>query len=346
MTSRFLIGIRLSSSMHHHCYPGCTHPLMGASSAHDSSAHKIRSLWIALLLIVGFAITELSVGLFSHSLALVAESGHMLSDGLALGMALVATWIARFPASPQATFGYRRIEILAALVNGIGLVLVALWIVWEAVTRLQSPADEILSLPMLITATIGLGINSLNAVLLHADSHDDLNLRGAFLHMVADAVSSIGVIVAAIGVWAFGWNWADSAISFGVAALVGIGAMPLIRQSLHILLEKAPKHLDISQIQTHLSGFAGVEAVSNLRVWSIALGQEALSAHLIVQIPQVEGRDRLVRQIQTSLQQEFGIQDIFLQLTAPAPLPTVNLSHPPTLELLGSFNQGSLNNEG
>jgi len=329
--------------MHHHCYPGCAHPLMGDSSscspsALNLSARKVRSLWIALLLIVGFASAELSVGLFSNSLALVAESGHMLSDGLALGMALFATWVSRFPASPQATFGYRRIEILAALINGIGLVLVALWIVWEAVTRLHDPAEEILSLPMLITATIGLGINSLNAALLHADSHDDLNLRGAFLHMVADAISSIGVIIAAIGVWAFGWNWADSAISFGVAGFVGIGAIPLIRQSLHILLEKAPSHLNSSQIQTHLAGFAGVESVSNLRVWSIALGQEALSAHLIVQIPQVEGRDRLLRQIQTSLQQEFGIQEIFLQMTAPAPLPTVNLSHPPTLELLGSFN--------
>lgn len=321
--------------MHHHCYPGCAHTSMGDSSTLNASGQKVRSLWIALLLIVGFAIAELSVGVFSHSLALVAESGHMLSDGLALGLALIATWIARFPASNQATFGYRRIEILAALANGIGLTLVAIWIAWEAITRLHSPTDEILSLPMLITAAIGLGINSLNAVLLHADSHDDLNLRGAFLHMVADAISSIGVILAAIGVWAFGWNWADSAISFAVAAFVGLGAIPLIQQSLHILLEKSPSHLDINQIQMHLSGFAGVESVTNLRVWSIALGQEALSAHLIVQIPQVEGRDRLLRQIQTSLQQEFGIQEIFLQMSAPAPLPIINLSHPQTLEVLG-----------
>lgn len=321
--------------MHHHCYPGCAHTSMGDSSTLNASGQKARSLWIALLLIVGFAIAELSVGVFSHSLALVAESGHMLSDGLALGLALIATWIARFPASNQATFGYRRIEILAALANGIGLTLVAIWIAWEAITRLHSPTDEILSLPMLVTAAIGLGINSLNAVLLHADSHDDLNLRGAFLHMVADAISSIGVILAAIGVWAFGWNWADSAISFAVAAFVGLGAIPLIRQSLHILLEKAPSHLDINQIQMHLSGFAGVESVTNLRVWSIALGQEALSAHLIVQTPQVEGRDRLLRQIQTSLQQEFGIQEIFLQMSAPAPLPIINLSHPQTLEVLG-----------
>lgn len=316
--------------MHHHCYPGCAHASMG-----DTSTHKIRSLWVALVLLVGFSVAELSVGLVSHSLALVAESGHMLSDGLALGLALIATWIARFPASSQATFGYRRIEILAALANGIGLGLVAVWIGWEALIRLHSPPDEILSLPMLITAAIGLSINTLNAFLLHPNSHDDLNVRGAFLHMVADAFSSVGVILAAIAVWALGWNWADSVISVVVAVVIVAGVIPLIRQSLHILLEKAPAHLDIDQIQTHLASFAGVESVNDLRIWSIALGQEALSAHLIVQLPQTESRDRLLRQMQTSLQQEFDIQEIFLQMTAPVPI--INLSHPPTLELLGGM---------
>lgn len=317
--------------MHHHCSPGCTHD----SLSDTASTHKIRSLWIALLLIVGFAVAELGVGWVSHSLALVAESGHMLSDGLALGLALGATWIARLPASSQATFGYRRIEILAALANGMGLALVAFWIGWEAIARLHTPPDEILSLPMLITAAIGLGINSLNAVLLHADSHNDLNLRGAFLHMVVDAVSSVGVILAAIGVWALGWNWIDGLISLGVALLIALASVPLIQQSLHILLEKAPSHLEVDQIQTHLESFAGVESVNDLRVWSIALGQEALSAHLIVQLPQSESRDRLLHQMRTSLHQEFGIQEIFLQMTAPVPVSIVNLSHPPTLETLG-----------
>lgn len=317
------------SSMHHHCYPGCAH----ASREDTPSNHKIRSLWITLLLIGGFSVAEFSVGLLSHSLALVAESGHMLSDGLGLALALIATWIARFPASQQATFGYRRIEILAALANGIGLGLVALWIGWEAIERLHAASPEILSLPMLITAAIGLGINALSAFLLHADSHDDLNVRGAFLHMVADAFSSVGVILAALAVWTLGWNWADSVISVVVAGVVAAGVLPLIRQSLHILLEKAPSHLDIDQIQTHLTSFAGVEAVHNLRVWSIALGQEALSAHLIVQLPQTESRDRLLRQMQTSLQQEFGITEVFLQMTAP--LPIVSLSYPSELQRLG-----------
>jgi cobalt-zinc-cadmium efflux system protein len=294
----------------------------------------MRSLWIALILIVSLAGIEGSVGWVSHSLALIAESGHMVSDALALGVALLASWIAGFPASVRATFGYRRVEILAALANGIGLLVVAGWIGWEALGRLGSPAEEILSIPMLVTAVIGFVINSVNAFLLHHGSQQDLNLRGAFLHMVADAVSAIGVILAAIVVWQFNWNWADSLTSLGVAILIMLGAVPLIRQSIHILLEKPPIHLDLTQIQTHLAGFEGVEAVQQLRIWSIALGQDALIAHLTVQLPSGAGRDRLLQQIKTSLQQEFGIQEIFLQLTAPATLPLINLSHPQTLELL------------
>lgn len=305
--------------MHHHCFPGCQH-----YNPQPASGDKVRSLWIALVLLGAFSFAEFSVGVVSHSLALVAESGHMLSDGIALGLALLATWIARFPASNQATFGYRRVEIFAALMNGIGLFAVAIWIAQEAITRLQAPAEEILSAPMLITAVVGLAINSINAILLHRGSDSDLNLRGAFLHMIADAISSVGVIIAAICVWALGWNWADGAISLAVAVLIAIGSLPVIRQSLHILLEKTPDHLDLKQVQSHIQDFEGVEAVNNLRVWSIALGQDALSAHLVVKIKDGEGRDRLLQQIQTSLQQEFGIQEIFLQMTAPA---VIDLSH-------------------
>ncbi|PSB22687.1 cation transporter [filamentous cyanobacterium CCP2] len=315
--------------MYHNCHAGCFH-----SHTVSPSTHKTRSLWIALILIICLAGVEGSVGWISHSLALVAESGHMVSDGLALGVALLASWMARFPASEQATFGYRRIEILAALANGVGLLLVAGWIGWEALNRLGSPPDEILSIPMLVTAIIGFIINSVNAFLLHDGSQQDLNLRGAFLHMVADAVSAVGVIVAAIVVWQFHWNWADSVTSLGVAIFIALGAIPLVRQSLHILLEKTPIHLDPQQIQAHLSGYEGVEAVQQLRIWSIALGQDALLAHLTVSIPSGEGRDRLLHQIETSLQQEFGIQEIFLQLTAPVALPLINLSQPQTLELL------------
>jgi cobalt-zinc-cadmium efflux system protein len=292
---------------------------------HPATAQKIQRLWIALLLISVFAGAEFFVGLLSHSLALLAESGHMLSDALALGVALLATWLAQLPASSQATFGYRRIEILAALANGVGLLAVAGLIGWEAIARLQEPPTEILSLPMLITAIGGLGVNSLNAGLLHGHSHDDLNVRGAFLHMLADAVSSVGVIIAAIAVWLFHWNWADGAISLGVAGFIGMGAVPIIRQSCHILLEKTPTHLNVTEIRDHLQSFLGVKAVERLHVWTIALGQEALFAQLIVESRDGDERDRLLIEMQDSVRQKFGVDEIILQMTAPV---RVNLSQP------------------
>lgn len=313
--------------MHHHHSIYCVHEPTACGSTDaltlpDRRPKKLRLLWTALLLISSFSVAELVVGLASHSLALLADSGHMLSDSLALGLALLATWIAQLPASDQATFGYRRVEILAALGNGLGLIAIALLIGWESIVRLQDPPTEILSTPMLITATVGLGVNSLNAFLLHRDSHDDLNLRGAFLHMVADAISSVGVILAAIAVWAFHWLWADGAISLTVSIFILIGAIPLLKQSLHILLEKPPAHLNVNQVQSYLESFEEVAAVRNLRLWTVALGQEALCAHLIVKLNDGEKRDRLLQQLQASLQ-EFGIQEVVLQMTA---VPSIELS--------------------
>lgn len=215
--------------MHHHS-DSCVHHTSSINLP-SQSLSKVRLLAIALVLICSFAVIELTVGLFSHSLALMADSGHMASDCFALVLALFATWIAQ-----RSKSGNHRIEALAALINGVVLVAIALWIGWEAVERLQSPPVEILSLPMLATASIGLGVNSINIVLLHKDSHHDLNLRGAFLHVVADAASSIGVILAAIAVWALHWIWADGVISLLVSGLILFSATPLVFQSVKALI--------------------------------------------------------------------------------------------------------------
>lgn len=218
--------------MHKHS-ASCVHHTTHTNQS-SQPASKVRLLVTALILICSFAITEFGVGLFSHSLALLADSEHLASDCLALVLALVATWISQ-RRSDHAMPGAGRIEVLAALVNGVGLVAIAFWIAWEAIVRLQAPPVEILSLPMLATATVGLGVNSVNILLLHKDSHDDLNLKGAFLHIVADAASSVGVIVAAIAVWARHWLWADGVISLLVSGLIIISAMPLIIQSFKAL---------------------------------------------------------------------------------------------------------------
>lgn len=216
---------------HHHCVHSCN-----SESESDRRLDKIRLLWTTLVLVSCFSLSELAVSIWSHSLALQAESGHMMSDSLALGLSILAAWISQ--RRSEVTFGYRRVEVLAALANGMGLVAIAVWIAWEAIARLQSPPTDILSLPMLITAGLGLGVNTINAFLLHDSSHNDLNMRGAFLHIMADLVSSIGVILAAIAVWLMHWLWADGAISLFVSGLIFISAIPLIVQSLNFLGEK------------------------------------------------------------------------------------------------------------
>lgn len=221
---------------HHHsnpCVHSCTFETKGSNS------NKVRALWTTLVLVGCFSLVELAIGCWSHSLSLMADSGHMISDSLALGISLLAAWISQFPTASKTRSGYRRVETLSALVNGIGLVVLALWIAWEAIMRFSCPPTEILSVPMLITAGIGLGVNSVSLILLHPTSQHDLNLRGAFLHVLADAISSVGVILAAIAVWVMHWLWADCAIGLFVSGLIVLSTIPLIVHSLNILLKNS-----------------------------------------------------------------------------------------------------------
>lgn len=201
-----------------------------------SYKHKVKLLRTALILVSGFAVVELGVGYWSHSLALQAESSHLLSDSAALALSLIAAWIAQWQTNRQNNFAQQQVEAIAGAINGLGLVAIAIWIAIEAVIRLQSPPPEILSLPMLVTAGIGLGIGSINLYLLHGSSHGDLNMRGALLHTLADLIGSIGVIAAAIAVWLMHWLWVDGVIGLFVSGLILVSAIPLIFQSVHLLL--------------------------------------------------------------------------------------------------------------
>lgn len=195
---------------------------------------KFQALWTALVLLSVFFCVELSAGIWSHSLSLLADAEHILSDVAALGLAIAASWLSQ-SISKQTIFGRYRPEILAALINGISLACIACWIIKEALVRLQSPDIEILGLPMLTTALIGLGINSFNAFYLHGCSHQDLNIRGVFLHMLADIASSVGAVLAAIAVLWLNWTWADGVISLFVAAVIAFFAAYLVIQSIKSL---------------------------------------------------------------------------------------------------------------
>lgn len=205
---------------------------------------KLHLLMCGLILSGGFALIEYSVGSWSHSLSLMADSGHMFADCLAMALSLGATFIAQLAASRR-TVGSQRAELLAALANGVGLVVISIWIAWEAVTRLHHHHPAIISEAMLLTAIVGLGFNAFAASLLHQHSHLDLNVKGAFLHVLADAVSSVGVILAALLIWLLHWTWADEIMSLITAALIIVSAFPLISQSLQSLQLSVATQRDI-----------------------------------------------------------------------------------------------------
>jgi cobalt-zinc-cadmium efflux system protein len=307
------------------------------------SQKKIKLLVVVLGLLAGFFVFELAVGFWSHSLSLLADAGHMLSDVAALGLTLAATWLARKPASGRATFGYRRAEVLAALVNGISLVAIALFVTAEAIDRLRHP-EPLLVVPMLVGAGLGLVINSLNLSLLHQHSHQDLNMRGALLHIVADIASSIGVIFAALAVYCWNWVWIDAAAGLLVAAFTGLSAIPLIKSSVEVLMEYAPKGLEPSTVEAALMSFDGVEQVTKLYIWTLTSGQVMLCAHLTVNLPSLEERDRLSQDLQSYLYQEFDVREAVLQLSA-APVANFQL-HPlfnQSLTSLFAGQHGDLN---
>jgi len=281
----------------------------------SQSGQKTRLLWTALGILSSLFVAELTTGLWSHSLSLLAEAGHILSDVAGLGLTLMATWLAQRPATSQATFGHRRIEILAALGNGLSLLVIAGLIAWEAVERFQSPAP-VSGLAMVIVAIVGLAVNSINMVLLHKVSRHDLNLRGAWLHSMADAVSSLGIILAAIAISLWNWVWIDAVVSLLIACSVGLNALPLVKESLEVLMEYAPRSTNPVKVEAVLNSFTEVERVEKLHIWTITSGQVALSAHLTIKPLGGEQRDQLLKQLQIRLEEEFGIRESTLQLTS------------------------------
>jgi cobalt-zinc-cadmium efflux system protein len=296
-------------------FQGCLCPCADDSATIAVSQQKTRLLWITIGLLAVFFVAEWTVGFWSRSLSLQADAGHILSDVVALGLSLLATWLAKQAPSGKATFGYQRLEILAALVNGLSLLVIAALISWEAIHRWQSP-ETILGLPMLAIAFLGLIVNLLNITLLHPHTHNDLNLRGALLHIIADTASSVGVILAALAVHLCNWLWADAAISLVVATFTGLSALPLIQESLKVFLEYAPETINPSEVETSLNSFHHIVQVEKLHIWTISSGKVMLCAHITVDCENTKESDRLLRRLQTHLQQSFGITEITLQLTS------------------------------
>ncbi|MHC0062768.1 cation diffusion facilitator family transporter [Nostoc sp. UIC 10890] len=280
-----------------------------------NNQQKSKVLWITVGLLAVFFIAEWSVGLWSKSLSLQADAGHILSDITALVISLLASFLAQQPAKKKATFGNQRIEVLAALLNGLGLLAIATFIIQEAIQRWQHPAT-ILGLPMLGIAVLGLIVNLLNITLLHPHTHNDLNLRGALLHVIADTASSVGVIIAALAVHLWDWWWADVAISLVVATFTGLSAFPLVQESLKIFLEYAPESIDPVEVEISLQSFPGVVEVEKLHIWTLSLNKVMLCANLTVECTTIQERDRLLNKLENHIRKTFHITEITLQLTS------------------------------
>lgn len=255
---------------------------------HDPNPHaprgrgelSVRLKWV-LALTATFMVAELVGGLLSHSLALLADAGHMLTDVAALGLSVFAMRLARRPPSRKRTYGYARFEILAALVNGAGLLVIAGLIIWEAGQRLREPVD-IDGTVMLAVAAAGLAVNLVGATLLHSHAHDNLNVRGAYLHVLGDLLGSVGAITAGVVVLTTGWTPIDPIASVAIALLILFSAWNLVREATDVLLESAPSHVDMQAILDDLASIEGLEEVHDVHVWTLTSGFVALSAHGVI----------------------------------------------------------------
>ncbi len=264
-----------------------------------------------LLLTASFTVAEIVGGLLTGSLALLADAGHMLSDNLSLALALFAAWLAGQPVTPERSFGYQRAEILAALFNGVTLVAISIWIFIEAYRRVESP-PEILGGWMLAVAALGLLVNAAGAVILSRSADENLNAQGALRHVIADALGSVGAIVAALVIILTGWRYADPLVSVAIGLLILVSSWSLLRDSANILLEATPRGINAEEVGHRMTGVDGVAEVHDLHIWTITSGFPALSAHVLV--GQREDCHARRRDLEKLLAREYGISHTTLQV--------------------------------
>jgi cobalt-zinc-cadmium efflux system protein len=283
-----------------------------------------RRFIISLSLTIFIFFVEVIGGLWTGSLALLSDSAHVFMDVFALGLSFLALRLSALPADDRHTYGYHRLEVLAALLNGVTLAVIAVGIWWEAVQRWQQP-QQIRSTEMLVIAVIGLVVNVIVAFVLGGHSHEqegenqyarqDLNLHSAFLHVVGDAVSSVGVIVAAVIIALTGKEWVDPLMSVLIGALILFSGYRVLRSSLHILVEGVPEGLSIQQVADLMGQVAGVNSVHDLHVWSICSGHIALSAHIVLETNSAPVAPLpVMTQLQQQLLDKFGIEHTTIQI--------------------------------
>jgi len=288
---------------------------MSQHHGHDHRHHRAsgnqRRLALTLVLAAGYMVVEVVGGLLTNSLALLSDAGHMLSDVAALGLSLFAVWVAERPPTPRRTFGYYRAEILAALVNGAALIAVCLYIFVEAYHRWRQP-PEVQGPTMTAIAVGGLAVNLLGLWILREGREESLNVRGAWLHVLGDALGSVGAIVAGGLIWAFSWQWADPLASVLIGLLVIYSSWRLLAEAVSVLLENAPRGIDVDEVHRTIRDVPGVLSVHDLHVWSITSGMDCLSAHVVA--AEGEPHAPLLGRIRDALRAQFGIHHLTIQI--------------------------------
>ena len=316
---------------HEHHTDGASHHGHGhghahaAPAAHDHGAHAHGhghghahapknfgpAFAVGIVLNTGFIIAEVTYGLMANSLALLADAGHNLSDVLGLLLAWGASVLARRLPSSRFTYGLRSTSILAALINAVLLLTVTGGIAWEAIQRFGHP-DEVQSMTVIVIAAIGVVINTATALMFMRGGDDDLNIRGAFLHMAGDALISLGVVVAGVVIMYTGWLWLDPAVSLVIALLVVLGTWGLLRDSVHLALQAVPQGLPAEKVRTFLQALPGVAAIHDLHIWGMSTTETALTVHLV--IPGGYPGDAFTCSVADELQRQFAIGHATIQV--------------------------------
>jgi cobalt-zinc-cadmium efflux system protein len=285
---------------------------MGHRHEHAASLTGKR-LSISIIVTVTFVLAEAAVGFLSGSLALISDAGHNFADALALILSWYGIWIAERPATADRTFGYHRVGILAALVNAVSLVVIAILIFWEAVSRLRVP-EPVQGAPMIFVALAAIVVNGLISVWLRGAAENDLNVRSAYMHMLGDAVSAAGVVVAGIVVVTTGSSFADPLVSFLIGILILWSSWGIIEEAVTVLLEGIPEGMSMAKLEETIGKVHGVLAVHDLHVWTIGSGVVCCSCHIMVAEQSVRSGEQVLRAVNVELLHHFGINHTTIQV--------------------------------
>lgn len=284
---------------------------MAHNHHHHAPKTYNRAFLIGTSLNIGFVVVEAGFGLATNSLALLADAGHNLSDVLGLLLAWGASYLVKIPTSQRYTYGLRRSSILAALINAVLLLLTMGGITWEAIRRLQEPS-EVAGGTVILVAAIGVVINTITALLFMSGRDKDMNIRGAFLHMAADALVSVGVVLAGVAILLTGWLWFDPVISLIIVAVIVVGTWNLFKGALELILDGVPEKIEPIAVKTFLQELQGVTQVHDLHIWAMSTTETALTAHLV--IPEGYTGDRFLTDTCQALHEHFDIDHATLQI--------------------------------